>query len=391
MLYRKYRPQTFSEVVGQEHVVKTLEGALTTGRIGHAYLFCGPRGTGKTTLARLFAKSLNCANFSKISGENFVEKLSVRRSFLDLRSFNEGGSEGGLNIPCDECDFCQAIRSGNSLDLIEIDAASNRGIDEIRSLKESASVASFGGKYKVFIIDEVHALTKDAFNALLKILEEPPTHVVFVLATTEPHKILSTVLSRVQRFDFKRLTPAQILYKLKEVSKAEKIKIDDFGLTAIALSSDGALRDAEVALSKVIAANDRNQIISREDVYSTLGLIPIHYHPEFLGYLISNDKNLAIDFVNRLHIGGIDLERFTNSFIEYLRKILINSINPTVLASVGEELFDHDKKLISAYSQQLTSDRLIRMLSVFTSAKEGMKSSPIPQLPLELAVLELTG
>lgn len=379
MLYRKYRPQTFSEVVGQEHVVKTLEGALTTGRIGHAYLFCGPRGTGKTTLARLFAKSLNCANFSKISVGNFIEKLSVRRSF----------SEGGFGVPCDKCDFCQAVRNGNSLDLIEIDAASNRGIDEIRSLKESASVAAFGGKYKVFIIDEVHMLTKDAFNALLKILEEPPAHIVFILATTEPHKILPTVLSRVQRFDFKRLTPAQILYKLKEVSRAEKIKIDDLGLTAIAMSADGALRDAEVSLSKVIAANDRSQIISREDVYNTLGLIPIHYHPEFLGYLISSDKNAAIDFVNRIHVGGIDLERFTTGFIEYLRKILVNSINPAVLASVGEELFDHDKKLVAAYSQQLTADRLIEMLNVFISVKEGMKSSPIPQLPLELAVLEI--
>ena len=360
MLYRKYRPQTFAEVVGQEHVVKTLEGALTTGRIGHAYLFCGPRGTGKTTLARLFAKSLNCEKRTK---------------------------EGDCD---DSCRYCSAVKANNSLDLIEIDAASNRGIDEIRSLKESASVASFGGKYKVFIIDEVHMLTKDAFNALLKILEEPPAHIVFILATTEPHKILPTVLSRVQRFDFKRLTPGQILYKLKEVSKAEKIKIDDLGLTAIALSSDGALRDAEVALSKVIAANDRNQIISRDDVYNTLGLIPIHYHPEFLGYLISSDKNLAIDFVNRIHVGGIDLERFTNGFIEYLRKILVNSINPAVLASVGEELFDHDKKLVAAYSQQLTADRLIRMLNVFISVKEGMKSSPIPQLPLELAVLELT-
>src|SRR3989344_266161 len=156
MLYRKYRPQTFAEVVGQEHVVKTLEGALTTGRIGHAYLFCGPRGTGKTTLARLFAKSLNSEKRTK---------------------------EGDCD---DSCRCCSAVKANNSLDLIEIDAASNRGIDEIRSLKESASVASFGGKYKVFIIDEVHMLTKDAFNALLKILEEPPAHIVFILATTEP-------------------------------------------------------------------------------------------------------------------------------------------------------------------------------------------------------------
>src|SRR3989344_4272589 len=164
MLYRKYRPQTFLEVIGQEHVVRTLQGALTTGRVGHAYLFTGPRGTGKTTIARLFAKSLNCEKRTK---------------------------EGDCD---DSCSYCSAVKANNSLDLIEIDAASNRGIDEIRSLKESASVAAPGGKYKVFIVDEVHMLTKDAFNALLKILEEPPAHIVFILATTEPHKILPTVL-----------------------------------------------------------------------------------------------------------------------------------------------------------------------------------------------------
>ena len=364
MLYRKYRPQTFSEVVGQEHVVRTLQGALTTGRIGHAYLFTGPRGTGKTTMARLLAKSVNCSNYQ-----------------LPVTNYQ--------NVPCDKCDFCLAVKNNNSLDLIEIDAASNRGIDEIRSLKESAGVAAPGGKYKVFIIDEVHMLTKDAFNALLKILEEPPAHVIFVLATTEPHKILPTVLSRVQRFDFKRLTSSQILTKLKDVSGAEKIKIEDGGLLAIAVSADGALRDAEVALSKIMAAHDRSRAITQEDVYETLGLIPAHYHPEFLGYLVSGDKNSAIDFVSRIHSGGIDLEHFTAGFIEYMRKILVNSINPAVLASVGEELLDHDKKFIAAYARNLEPDRLIRIISTFISAKEGMKSSPIPQLPLELAILEI--
>ncbi len=359
MLYRKYRPATFADVIGQEHVIKTLVGALTTGRVGHAYLFCGPRGTGKTTIARLVAKSLNCEHRAK-DGD------------------------------CDNsCSFCLAVNENRSLDLIEIDAASNRGIDDIRSLKESALVAAPGGKYKIFIVDEVHMLTKDAFNALLKILEEPPAHVIFVLATTEPHKILPTVLSRVQRFDFKRLNPKEIQSKLKKMAKAENISIDPEGLMAIAVSADGALRDAEVALSKVIASFDKKRELSVNDVYDTLGLIPLNYYPEFVGYLASNDKNSALDFINRIYSGGVDLGHFNSGLVEYLRKVLMHTISPAVLTSVGEELLDQDLKLISVYSQVLSQQQLIRMLAVFVSVKEGMKSSPVPQLPLELAVLEL--
>jgi DNA polymerase-3 subunit gamma/tau len=357
MLYRKYRPQTFSEVVGQEHVIKTIKGALTTGRVGHAYLFCGPRGTGKTTIARLLAKALNCEKINK---------------------------EGDCD---DSCQACLAVNQNRSMDLIEIDAASNRGIDEIRSLKESALVAAPGGKKKVFIVDEVHMLTKDASNALLKFLEEPPAHVVFILATTEPHKLLSTVLSRVQRFDFKRLLPKQIYSKLSQMSVAEGVKVDAEGLMAIAMSSDGALRDAEVSLSKVIASHDRKKEISVDDVYATLGLIPLHYHPEFLGYLASNDMNAALDLVNRVYSSGVDLGQFTNGFVEYLRKVLIHSINPAVLAMAGEEMMEQDVKLLSA--SLLTQDRIIRMLNAFVGAKEGLRSSPIPQLPLELAILDI--
>ena len=360
MLYRKYRPQTFNEVVGQ-HVVQTLRGALTSGRVSHAYLFCGPRGTGKTTLARLLAKSLNCEKRTK---------------------------EGDCD---DSCGACLAVNNNNSLDLIEIDAASNRGIDEIRNLKESALVAAPGGKYKIFIIDEVHMLTKDAFNALLKILEEPPAHVVFVLATTEPHKMLPTVLSRVQRFDFKRLTPKKIDGKLKGMLKLEGIVVDPEGIMAIAMSSDGALRDAEVSLSKVIASHDWKTQISVDDVYNSLGLIPLNYYPEFLGYLATGNKSLALDFVNKAYSSGVDVGQFASGFVEYLRRILMHTINPSVLVSVGEELLDQDLKLVSTYSQALTQQQLIRMMNVFVSAKEGIKSSPIPQLPLELAVLEILG
>ena len=359
MLYRKYRPQTFAEVIGQDHVIKTLRGALTTGRIGHAYLFCGPRGTGKTTIARLLAKALSCEKRTR---------------------------EGDCD---DSCRNCTAIKDGRSLDLIEIDAASNRGIDEVRNLKESALVAAPGGGFKVFIIDEVHMLTTPAFNALLKILEEPPAHVVFILATTEPHKIIPTVLSRVQRFDFKRLSSAQILEKLLGIAKQEKINIDKEGLTAIDVSSGGALRDAEVALSKIKAANPPDAKITADKVVSLLGLIPFSYHPEFLGHILNGNKAEAIGLINKIYESGIDSEYFASEFIDYLRKILMFKVNPATLVSIGEGLIDSETKLIASYAGVLDPQKLIKIITVFVSARDTIKSSPIPQLPLELAVLEL--
>ena len=346
MLYRKYRPQTFAQVVGQEHVVKTLKGALTTGRIGHAYLFTGPRGTGKTTLARIFAKALNCKKIK--NGE-----------------------------PCNECDSCLSVNNGNLMDMIEVDAASQTGVDNIRELTDSSVVAAPSGGYKVFIIDEVHMLSKSAFNALLKTLEEPPSHVVFILATTEPHKILPTVLSRVQRFDFRRLTLSQIFTKLKEVAKAEKINIEDEGLKAIAVSSDGALRDAEVSLSKFRSYQGK---ISTDDVNDALGLVPLKYHPEFFGYLVANDKISALKFIQRIHESGVDLEHFSKDFIEYIRKVLMFKINPATLMVVGEE---------PVQNWQIDGVKIIKMLNIFTLARNEIKTSPVVQLPLELAVLEL--
>ena len=335
-------------------MVQTLKGALITGRVGHAYLFTGPRGTGKTTLARVFAKALNCVNRKENSFE-----------------------------PCDKCGFCIDVSLNRSLDLIEIDAASNRGIDEIRNLKESALVAAPSGKYKIFIIDETHMLTKDAFNALLKILEEPPSHVVFILATTESHKILPTVLSRVQRFDFKKIMPKDILGKLKDIAKAEKIDIDDGGLLAMARASDGALRDAEVFLTKVRAS--ANGKITSENVYTILGLIPARYHTEFLRYLVASDKAGAINFIQQISNSGVDLENFTKDFLEYLRKILIHKVSPATLASFGE-IPDQESAQLAL---QIENPRLIRMITLFTSARSEIKNSPITQLPLELAILDI--
>ena len=358
MLYRKYRPQKFSEIIGQEHVVKTLQGALGSGRVGHAYLFTGSRGTGKTSLARIFAKVLNCAKKTD-------------------------------NEPCNDCHFCLAANQGNLLDLIEIDAASNRGIDEIRNLKDSALVAAPSGGYKVFIIDEVHMLTKDAFNALLKILEEPPTHVVFILATTEPHKILPTVLSRVQRFDFKRLNQNQISEKLKMMARKEGIKIDDDALKTIAMSADGALRDAEVALSKVQASTQSADEITAESVQEILGLASYRYYPEFVGYLLNNDRIGAMGLIQKIYISGTDLENFTGNLVEYVRNILMAKINPAVLASVSG-MNDEEMKNIAALGQSVDGQRLIKMIVSFSNARNEIKHSPVPQLPLELAVIELT-
>ncbi len=358
MLYRKYRPQKFSDIIGQEHVVKTLQGALESGRVGHAYLFTGSRGTGKTSLARIFAKTLNCAK----------------------RKINE---------PCNDCHFCLAANQGNLLDLIEIDAASNRGIDEIRNLKDSALVAAPSGGYKVFIIDEVHMLTKDAFNALLKILEEPPKHVVFILATTEPHKILPTVLSRVQRFDFKRLNQNQISGKLKIVARKEGIKIDDDAVKTIAMSADGALRDAEVSLAKVQSSVGSDKIIATEDVNEILGLVSYKFYPEFIGYLLNNDRSSAMDLIQKIYISGTDLENFTGNLVEYIRHVLIAKINPTVLASVSG-MNDEETKNILVLGQSVDSQRLIKMIVSFSNARNEIKHSPVPQLPLELAVIELT-
>ena len=353
MLYRKYRPQSFSQVMGQTHVIKTLQGGFSSGRIGHAYLFAGPRGTGKTTIARIFAKALNCGK-RKQNGD-----------------------------PCNACDNCLAVNEGRSLDLIEIDAASNRGIDEIRNLKESAMVAAPGGGYKTFLIDEVHALTKDAFNALLKIIEEPPAHVVFVLATTEPHKILPTVLSRVQRFYFNRLTNKEIYDKLKAIAKEEGVNIEDDGLKAIAASSDGALRDAEVMLTKVVTTSQEKNI-SAEAIHEILGIIPKNFYPEFFGLLVSSDSAGSLEFIQKIYHSGADLENFSKEFLEYARKMLVARISPATLASMEGDWHEEDKGMELLIDQK----NLVRMIQIFTVARTQIKSSPIPPLPLELAVLE---
>ena len=360
MLYRTYRPQSFDQIVGQQHVVKTLKGGLTSGRVGHAYLFTGPRGTGKTTMARIFAKALNCLHRTK-DGE-----------------------------PDTTCERCVAVQTNRSLDLIEIDGASHGRVDEMRALQEGAVVAAPSGGYKVFLIDEVHMVSQGGFNALLKILEEPPAHVIFILATTDPHKIPATVLSRVQRFDFRKLTIQEIAGKLKEITQAEKAKVDDDALLAIAHASDGALRDAEVALTKLLTSFGRTEAITADRANEILGLIPRIYHSEFVGYLTSSNRMQALSFIQNLYDNGINLEHFTKDFLEYIRKVLVAKLNPATLVSNGK-ILDSESILMQQYAQTIETPQLIKILTTFASARNEMKYSPIPQLPLELAVIELTG
>jgi DNA polymerase-3 subunit gamma/tau len=369
VLYRKYRPKTFAEIEGQDHVVRTLQGALMSGRVGHAYLFCGPRGTGKTTMARLLAKSLNCLNYDK---NGAPEKIKGE-------------------VPCNKCGFCNAINDGNSLDLVEIDAASNRGIDEIRNLKESAQVAAPGAGYKVFIIDEVHMLTPAAFNALLKILEEPPSHVVFILATTEPHKVFDTILSRVQRFDFKKISTEKMVEKLKRIAKAEKINIEESALAALAFAASGSLRDAESSLSKLIAYTGSEKITA-EDAAEILGVVPLQTQKNLVDLIVQKKPQEAIAQISNLFESGIELEYFNRQFVKYLRTLLIARIDyvlapantPAVQAAVA------DQRSGPGSNADMTPEFLIRAINLFVKAGAELKFSPIPQLPLELAVLELT-
>lgn len=364
-LYRTYRPKTFSEVEGQTHVVRTLEGALSSGRIGHAYLFCGPRGTGKTTVARLFAKALNCK-----------KRLTNDQQFE----------------PCNKCDSCIAINNSNSLDLIEIDAASNRGIDEIRNLKDSARVAASSSVYKIFIIDEVHMLTPPAFNALLKTLEEPPSHIIFILATTEPHKILDTIVSRVQRFDFKKIETSLIVSKLNRIAKLENIVLEPEVAAALAEYSSGSLRDAESALAKLMAftipvdlsaqtgQDDKKFFtITAEQTAEILGIVPAHVHVGFLDAISARDTAKALSFIAELHESGIDLDNFTKQFLHFTRSKLI--------ALVGSE---QPMPMETSASWRTEAENLVKVINVFINARAELKSSPVPQLPLELAVVELT-
>ncbi len=366
VLYRKYRPQRFSEIVGQEHVVKTLTNAITSGIISHSYLFCGPRGSGKTTIARLMAKALNC------------------------RDRKEGEPE-----PCCKCDSCVEIRENRAIDLIEIDAASHRGIDDMKELIEGIKFAPSKSKYKVFIIDESHQLTKESANALLKTLEEPPSHAIFILATTEIHKMIPTIISRCQRFDFRKLTIPEIIKRLEVISEKEKVKIEKAALELIALNSGGAVRDAESLLGQVLtfssssSSSSPSSEIKAENVKDLLGLIEVALVSQFCDFLYKKEPSKALSYLNEISEKGSDLQEFARALINYLRQGLILKIagpeagNPMITGLTKEELLK-----LKEQTDNLKEEEIRHIINLFLEAETKMKYSSIQQLPLELAIIE---
>ncbi len=360
VLYRKYRPQNFCEIIGQEHIVKTLTNAISSGMISHAYLFSGPRGTGKTTIARLLAKAVNCKN---------------------LRGFE----------PCNKCSSCKEIMNGQSMDLIEIDAASHRGIDDIRELRDGIRFAPSQLKHKVFIIDECHQLSKDAANALLKTLEEPPSHVIFILATTEVHKMIPTIISRCQRFDFRKLRVEEIIERLERIVKAEKVKIEKAALELIAIYSSGSIRDAESLLDQVLTfAGQSKGEIKADDIKNLLGLVEVEIVSNFVDLMCQKKTSEAISFLNETLEKGIDVNELIKTIINYLRQGLVIKVtqaqenkNPMV-AGLTQEEFQKLKQQVSG----LKEEELQKILNLFLDASAKIRYSPIPQLPIELAIIE---
>jgi len=379
VLYRKYRPSTFAEIVGQEHVVRTLTNALLLDKVAHAYLFNGPRGTGKTTTARLLARYLNCAVLSAKRSEAMITRASA-----------EAFSEGGFQSVCSKenaCINCSSFFLGNHPDLIEIDAASNRGIDEIRALKEGIRFSPVQAPFKFFIVDEVHMLTKEAFNALLKTLEEPPKHAIFVLATTEIHKVPATVISRCQRFDFRRLNLDEIKNRLSSIAQQEKVAADDEALELIASYADGSQRDAESLLDQVMAFNDRH--ITLADVASVLGLIGLPFIRSFVDALALKNAPRALSLVGEAIEGGYDVEQFLKVLISYLRDVLLLAINPQVIEYIAKRSGNDYAQAALAHAQMLQPNILTGLIERFLEAGKQIKYSPSPQLPLEVAVVEL--
>lgn len=353
VLYRKYRPKTFAEIAGQEHVVQTLANAVSSGMISHAYLFSGPRGSGKTTIARLLAKTLNCEN--------------------------RKGSE-----PCNECSSCNEINEARAIDLIEVDAASNRGIDEIRELRDGIRFAPTKSKYKVFIIDEAHQLSKDAANALLKTLEEPPSHAIFILATTEIHKMIPTILSRCQRFDFRKLTLPEIIGRLEWIVGKEKVQIEKDALELIALNSGGAARDAEGLLDQVLAFGGK----TAEDIKELLGMVDTNLISQFVGYLCQKQGTEAIEFLNKTLEKGKDPQEFAKSLVNYLRQGMLLKIGPELSNPIITGLTQNEKEKLKGQVALFSETGITRTLKLFLEAENKIKYSPIPQLPLELAIIE---
>ncbi|MFH1142506.1 MAG: DNA polymerase III subunit gamma/tau [Candidatus Uhrbacteria bacterium] len=357
-LYRKYRPVQFKDVVGQEHVVTTISNQLLGDSVAHAYLFTGPRGVGKTTLARLLAKAVNCEKRTEVQHE-----------------------------PCNQCGACVEVNVGNSLDVYEIDAASHTGVDNVReNIIESVRFAPNQRKFKVYIIDEVHMLSTPAFNALLKTLEEPPAHAMFILATTEIHKVPETIISRCQRFDFRRI-PADLLVKrLKSLVKQEEVEVDDLVLIEVARHAEGCLRDAESMIGQILAIGEKN--ITLEQASLVLPTTNLSFVVNFVEAIGKNDASGAVQMINKFVEEGVDLGHFIEDTVAILRSMLFGKLGG--LEHLKHEFDPELEKRVLGLLDLFETERLAAGINLLLDARRAVRIEKIPQLPLELAVVELT-
>lgn len=358
-IYQDYRPNSFSEILGQNHIKITLQNEIITNNLGHAYLFCGPRAVGKTTTARILAKAVNC---------------SKRK---------EGEFE-----PCNTCSNCLSIKKGNNFDVLEIDAASNTGVDNVRdNIISFSRIVPSNGKYKVFIIDEVHMLSNQAFNALLKIMEEPPTYVIFILCTTEIQKVPGTIISRCERFDFKKISSAEIVDKLTAIVSQEKISVDKDVLEAIAKNSGGYMRDAESLLGQVMAVGGK--VIKKEQAEL---ILPANNDREailLLNYINLKDTIKAFTLINDLADKGVNLKNFNNDLIGILRHLMIEKFSPGLGDTLGLDLGEDLEKEISSLAKEIENNEVLIFLRKFMEISNSFSNQNIVQLPLEIAVAEL--
>ena len=349
-LYRTYRPQTFDEVAGQKHIIRTLRNALANNKIAHAYLFCGPRGPGKTTMAKLFAKALNC--------------------------------EEGIGHQCNKCSNCKEIIEGSHPDVIEIDAASNNGVEQVRDLVDKVNYLPIKGKYKVYIIDEVHMMTANAFNALLKTLEEPPAHVIFILATTEPHEIIPTILSRCQRYDFTKVADADIEERMMTILEKEGVQYDKAAVRAIISLADGGMRDALSILDQILAYS--NNTLSVNDVYSIFGLISNKEKVSLIQEINAGDISASLEKVKNFSEGGVDIARLTQDILEILKDVLIyKKTKETTELSV---LHENDAQMLA---QEIETRKLHEMIGTFLKLQLDFKTASNVKTLFEVALLKL--
>lgn len=354
VIARKWRPQSFEQVVGQRHVMQTLENAIRQNRLAHAYIFSGTRGVGKTTTARILAKCLNCV-------------------------------KGPTATPCNECDFCRAIATGSSLDVLEIDAASNRGIDQIRELREMVRYAPAGGRYKVVILDEAHQLTDEASNALLKTLEEPPPNVVFILATTQPEDLVDTIKSRAQLFQFRSLSFQEIADALENVAENEKLKIEPGALAVLARAAEGSLRDGLSLLEQAIAyCGDK---ITDAQVRELLGVVAEEILDELVSAIENRSAEQALSLVQKLHSGGHNLQHFCRESIRHIRNLLVAKISGAESELITEP--PDQRSRIAAQAEAFSEEDLTRFFQILMSTDEDLRRKPDPRLHLELGLLRL--